>query len=85
MSFPTVQVVEQERSDEGLIGRLTETNSILFSIIEKKPDIQLKEIISLIENVSQKTIERQIAQLVEKELIERRGSRKTGGYFVIND
>ena len=30
-----------------------------------------------------KTIERQVKTLIEKKLIERRGSKKTGGYYCL--
>jgi ATP-dependent DNA helicase RecG len=71
--------------NDGLNGGLTNTDDIILSIIDKNQGIQLKGIISFFENVSQRTIERQIAELIKKGLIERRGSRKTGGYFIVNN
>ena len=37
--------------------------------------------LSIIFKRSINTIEKQIKQLIDKDLIERRGSRKTGGYY----
>ena len=68
----------------GLSGGLNELEE-LIAIIENTQGIQLKEILILKEGTYQRTIERQIAQLIEKGLVERRGSRKTGGYFIVND
>src|SRR5690554_6668304 len=79
MSFP---VTEKANNAGGLNGGLNELEELLI-LIEKKTGVQLKEILNLKKEVSQRTIERQIAQLIEKGLVERRGSRKTGGYFVI--
>jgi ATP-dependent DNA helicase RecG len=64
----------------GLNGGL---NEMLLTVIEKTPGIQLKEILNLTQGNSKRTVERQIAELVKNGLIERRGSRKTGGYFVV--
>jgi predicted HTH transcriptional regulator len=54
-----------------------------LSIIEKTPGIQMRSIVLLFENVSGRTIERQISILVKEGRIERRGSKKTGGYWKI--
>ena len=74
---------KNEKLNGGLNGGLNDVNDILISVIEKKPGLQLKEIIRLVGNVSQRTIERQIAELIKRGRIERRGSRKTGGYYAI--
>ena len=68
---------------EGLNEGLSEGLKILLELIQKNEGIQGK-IIS--EELARpiKTIERQIAELVKRQLIERRGSRKTGGYYVTN-
>ncbi|MCK5685231.1 ATP-dependent DNA helicase, partial [bacterium] len=57
---------------------------ILLECIKENPGIQAKEIeIKLTRPI--KTLERQIKVLRKLVLIERRGSRKTGGYFIINE
>lgn len=58
-------------------------NSVL-DMINKFPGVQAKEISVKLANRPQKTIERQIKKLIDYQLIERRGSRRTGGYFVID-
>jgi len=83
MIFPAEEKINRA-IDGGLSGGLNELEE-LIAIIENTQGIQLKEILILKEGTSQRTIERQIAQLIEKGLVERRGSRKTGGYFIVND
>jgi ATP-dependent DNA helicase RecG len=64
--------------NEGLNERLKS----LLAEIAKNPGVQAKSLPMLLENRPLKTIERQIKELVTQQLIERRGSRKTGGYFL---
>lgn len=80
-----LKVVEQDAISQngGLNGGLIDTDDIILSVIDQNQGIQLKGIVNLLENISQRTIERQIAELIKKGLIERRGSRKTGGYWKI--
>jgi predicted HTH transcriptional regulator len=49
-------------------------------MIMKNPGIKAKDLPVLLDGRPSKTIERQIRELVRQQLIERRGSRKTGGY-----
>jgi ATP-dependent DNA helicase RecG len=56
----------------------------LLAMVIKKPGIQAKDLPDLLENRPIKTIERQIKELLIQKLIERKGSRKTGGYWVIH-
>ncbi len=66
--------VENEGLNEGL--------KILHLAIQKNPGIKAKELtINL--NRPIKTIERQIKALIEKKLIIRKGSRKTGGNYLV--
>jgi ATP-dependent DNA helicase RecG len=64
-----------ERKDEGL-------NSLLVAI-KDNAGIKAKNLSSVLDNRPLKTIERQIKILINKKLIERKGSRKTGGYYCI--
>ncbi|MHB2149376.1 Fic family protein [Calditrichota bacterium LG25] len=64
------------------IEGLNEELKQLLEIIKINPGIQVKDIPALLANRSLKTIERQLKVLKEKSLIERRGSRKTGGYYL---
>ena len=67
---------------EGLTEGLTEGLKTLLEAIQNNQGIQLKDL-SLILDRSIKTLERQIAELINQRKVERRGSRKTGGYFII--
>lgn len=74
------QKIVTKQVDEGLNGGLKS----LFEIIARYPGMQAKDLPHFLENRPLKTVEKQIKQLVDKELIERYGSRKTGGYFVVD-
>ncbi|OPJ62571.1 hypothetical protein [Clostridium oryzae] len=56
----------------------------MLSVIEKNPGVKAKDTPLLLNNRSIKTIENQIKELVSKGLIERKGSKRTGGYYVMN-
>jgi ATP-dependent DNA helicase RecG len=66
---------------EELNEGLSEGLNSLYLAIRKNPGIRAKDIQQILEQRPIKTIERQIMELIKKKLIERRGSRKTGGYF----
>ena len=51
-----------------------------YTIIKSNPGIQRKDIISLTKR-SSSTIDRHLAILIERKLIEHRDSKKTGGYY----
>jgi ATP-dependent DNA helicase RecG len=51
--------------------------------IRLNPGIKAKDLVALLDNRPLKTIERQMKELVIKEYIERRGSKKTGGYYPV--
>ncbi|MBF0387116.1 MAG: hypothetical protein HQL20_04585 [Candidatus Omnitrophica bacterium] len=70
------------RLSEGLSEVLSEGLKSLLRIIQENPGIKAKNLSPHLKDRPIKTIERQIKILVDKELIERRGSRKTGGYFI---
>ena len=61
---------------------LNEGLKSLFAVISQNPGIQTRQASALLGNRSVKTLEKQIQTLVEKDLIEHRGSKKTGGYFL---
>ena len=71
-----------EGLSEGLGEGLNEGLRVLLEKIRKVPGVQAKELSAELERPI-KTIERQIKSLTDKKLIERRGSRKTGGYYLI--
>ena len=51
-----------------------------YEVIKSNPGIQRKNIISLTKRGSS-TIDRHLAVLIERKLIEHRDSKKTGGYY----
>jgi DNA-binding MarR family transcriptional regulator len=65
-----------------LAGTLNEVLQTLYSEIKKQPGIQAKD---LSDGLSRPvdTVKKQIKKLVDLKLIERRGSRKTGGYWKV--
>ena len=67
----------------GLSEGLSEGLKILMKEIQQTSGIQAKELSIKLERPV-KTVERQIKTLTDKKLIERRGSRKTGGYYVVD-
>jgi len=71
-----------EGINEGLIEGLNEGLKSLLEAIRNNPGIQAKNLGSIIGSRPIKTIERQIKMLIDKGLIERKGSRKTGGYHI---
>lgn len=67
----------------GLIGGLNGGLKLLLEIIKNNPGIKAKDAATLLDNRSISTVEKQIKELSEKGLIERRGSKKTGGYYLV--
>ena len=67
----------------GLNEGLNEGLKILLNFIKTNPNIKAKECAKDL-NKPIKTIERQIKILINMKLIERKGSRKIGGYWSIN-
>ncbi len=72
-----------EGLNEGLIEGLNEGLKSLLRIIAAKPGVQAKEISNLLSRPV-KTVERQIKALSDTNRIERRGSRKSGGYWIVD-
>ena len=57
----------------------------MLTAILQNPGIQAKQLSNILEDRPLKTIERQIKSLTDKGYIERKGSKKTGGYYVVKD
>ena len=69
---------ESEGLNEGATAALVS----LVKAIKRNPGIQLKELSAILDNRPIKTMERQISNLIAAGLVERMGSKKTGGYFL---
>ena len=80
---PKVKIVSEEaKKGEGLSEGLSEGLKALLAAIKLSPGIKAKDLSPRLNGRPIKTIERQIKVLIERNLIERRGSRKTGGYYI---
>lgn len=69
-----------DRLNDGLNDRLNGGLMATYTIVRSNPGIQRKDI-SDISGKSIPTIDRHIAILMKKGLIEHRDSKKTGGYY----
>ncbi len=81
---PVLAARKGEGVSEGLNEGLNEGLKSLLTAIKDNPGIKAKDLNVILERRPIKTIERQIKTLVHNNLIERRGSRKTGGYYLVN-
>ena len=66
----------------GLNGGLNEGQQKVIQLIQKNEGIKVKDI-SIQLNMPIDTVDKHIRVLIKKNLIERRGSRKTGGYYLV--
>ncbi|MBT4377008.1 hypothetical protein HOD29_06550 [archaeon] len=73
---------DSSESFEKLTGGLTGGLNELLEFIENNSGVKVKEISEKLERPID-TLDKQIKKLVDKNLIERRGSKKTGGYWRI--
>jgi len=87
---PDIRLLEINRKqvveisvNEGLNEGLNEGENKLFDTIKKNPGIRIPEMAKILLS-PKKTVERWISKLKKMNLIEYRGSKKTGGYFVLN-
>lgn len=79
VAFPILKI----RRGGGLNGGLNGGLKLLFDIIKTNPGIRAKDASELLGNRPVSTIEKQIRELTGKGLIERRGGKKSGGYYVV--
>ena len=73
--------------DEGIIRPIEGINApqrVVLACITAHPGYSVPQI-SASTGIPQKSIERHVSALLEKNLIAHRGSKKTGGYFAINE
>ena len=80
--FPRrIQDKEREGIKEGIKHRLSEAEMVLFQKIQDQPGLRIPQLADILE-VAPKTLEKQITRLRKWNIIELRGSKKTGGYWV---
>jgi ATP-dependent DNA helicase RecG len=72
----------RENSNGELNGELNIKQKLVFDYIKINPGTKAAQLSSLL-NIPFSTIDKLIRVLLKKELIERRGSKKTGGYYVL--
>ena len=66
--------------DDTLNDTLNADELAIVQLIETHPGAQVSDIMSFT-GKSRPTVNRNIARLIELSIVERRGSRKTGGYY----
>ena len=71
---------EGVNEDEGINEGINELESLILTFLEKRPGAKGYEIAEYIQKGAA-TTERYLRSLKDKELIEYKGSRKTGGYY----
>lgn len=71
---------EGVNKDEGINEGINELESLILTFLKKKPGAKGYEIAEYIQKGAA-TTERYLKSLKDKELIEYKGSRKTGGYY----
>jgi predicted transcriptional regulator len=79
VAFPFKKI----RQDGELSGGLSGGLKSLLNLIKNNPGIRAKDASELLGNRPISTLDKQIRELTGKGLIERRGSKKSGGYYVV--
>ncbi len=72
----------QSATDGTLNGTLNDTERVVLDFIQSSPGITANLLIEKT-NKSVRTIRRSVKSLIDKNFIEYRGSKKTGGYYIV--
>lgn len=76
---------DSEKSSLKIISKeLNDSQLELLNLISNNPGIRINMISNLLSR-SMRTLEKRINILISKDLIERRGAKKTGGYYIKKD
>jgi ATP-dependent DNA helicase RecG len=67
----------------GLSGGLNPELTELYQAVKDNPGKKGKELAVILSRPID-TVDKQISKLIDKKLVERRGSRKTGGYYILS-
>ena len=70
-----------EPADDTLNDTLNDTLSDTLKQVQSNPGINVTALVEKLSK-SRPTVNRAVKALIDKNLIERRGSKKTGGYYV---
>lgn len=86
MTFQAHEATERGKTGDGALngalnGALKQT---IYAEISANPGLQRKDLIEMLD-VPTLTLARAMKDLQERGLIEHRGSKKTGGYFVLGE
>jgi len=65
-----------------LNGELNEKQKLVYNTIKNKPGIKANKLSEIL-NIPYSTMDKNIRILLKNKLIERKGSKKTGGYYII--
>lgn len=74
--------MKRVKSNSAKDDRLNSREKRVLQIIEENPGLRTNELSSMIE-VSIPTLSRTLKNLINLGLIEYRGAKKTGGYFIV--
>lgn len=76
------QETGNEGVNDGVNGTLNSKQKDVLAFITTTPGVQAQEIIDRL-SIPLDTLNKILKVLIDRKLIERRGSKKTGGYYVI--
>jgi len=75
-SQPVVATVVREKNEGGRDDR----RKIIFTLINEKPALTVKDIVKSIPHVSEKTIQRELLAMVSENVLVKRGERRWSTY-----
>ncbi len=79
-----LSIKSNEEINGTLNGTLNSTQQKVFNTIKSNPNIKAKEIATLLD-IPRDTLNKQLKFLIKNGIIERRGSKKAGGYWNIDN
>jgi DNA-binding HxlR family transcriptional regulator len=67
-------------SVETIVFKKTNRQNIILNMLKKKKDLTIKDISEVIQDCSEKTIQRELIDLIENGIVEKRGERRWSRY-----
>lgn len=83
LSYERQKISTVEIEDGGLSGGLNERQKSVLQMIKETPGLNLKTVAEKT-NIPVDTLDKYLRLLVKLQMVERRGSKKTGGYWAID-